>query len=288
MSTPGNTEPEPKPDRSGSSAGAGSTSTHKTDGGGNGRDRGRRRRRVYGGKTASERESARRLALLDAAFHLVGANGYGAATVRAICRQAGLSERYFYESFSSRGDILATLYDQHIEEIRDRVLAAVAEVAEDDVAEAEKSGAVHPLITAATRGYVEYCLEDPLRANITVIDATTAGADREDGLIPSANFSFSRLIEDYAVALLGRPHPRLRECSIGMVGFSSRLLNWWYTSGKRGDGSELVEPITLMLQAMIDRMATELSSEDAGGSDDSFTSVREHLSRPRPARTEEP
>jgi AcrR family transcriptional regulator len=34
-----------------------------------------------------------------------------AVTVRAVCRQAGLTERYFYESFTDRDEFIRAIYD---------------------------------------------------------------------------------------------------------------------------------------------------------------------------------
>ena len=44
-----------------------------------------------------------RQALMDAALDLVATDGVAAVTVRGVCAQARLNDRYFYESF--RGDI---------------------------------------------------------------------------------------------------------------------------------------------------------------------------------------
>ena len=38
-------------------------------------------------------------------------DGGPALTVRAVCRQAALTERYFYESFSDRDDFVRAVYD---------------------------------------------------------------------------------------------------------------------------------------------------------------------------------
>src|SRR3954453_20211077 len=52
----------------------------------------------YGGKTAEERQAARRRGLPGAALQLFGAPpGYRATTVAALSEAAGLSTRQFYE-----------------------------------------------------------------------------------------------------------------------------------------------------------------------------------------------
>jgi AcrR family transcriptional regulator len=66
--------------------------------------------RLWGGTTLTERREARRTALLEAALDLIGEAGAAAVTMRAVCRRAGLTDRYFYESFSDRDDLLDVLY----------------------------------------------------------------------------------------------------------------------------------------------------------------------------------
>lgn len=44
-------------------------------------------------------------------MQLLGGPGGPALTVRAVCRTAGLTERYFYESFSDRDEFVRAIYD---------------------------------------------------------------------------------------------------------------------------------------------------------------------------------
>jgi AcrR family transcriptional regulator len=54
----------------------------------------------------AERAALRRARLIAAALEVYGDVGFRNATVRAICRRAQLTERYFYESFSSSEELL--------------------------------------------------------------------------------------------------------------------------------------------------------------------------------------
>jgi AcrR family transcriptional regulator len=54
----------------------------------------------------SERPALRRERLIAAAVEVYGEAGFRNATVRAICRRAHLTERYFYESFGSSEELL--------------------------------------------------------------------------------------------------------------------------------------------------------------------------------------
>jgi len=48
---------------------------------------------------------------VDAAFDIAGSQGISALGVRAVCIQAGLNDRYFYESFSDRDEFVRAVYD---------------------------------------------------------------------------------------------------------------------------------------------------------------------------------
>jgi len=53
----------------------------------------------------------RRDTLVAAGVQLLGSEGGPALTVRAVCRQANLTERYFYESFDDRDHFVRAVYD---------------------------------------------------------------------------------------------------------------------------------------------------------------------------------
>src|SRR5947199_3816103 len=84
--------------------------------------------RSYGGVSASQRVAARHERLLDAALELYGTRGYVATGVKDICREAGLTDRYFYESFRDSGELFATAFDRATNELRLLVAKKVSEV----------------------------------------------------------------------------------------------------------------------------------------------------------------
>ena len=59
-------------------------------------------KRRYGGASFADRQSERRERLIMAAIAVFGRAGREGATVAAICAEAGLTARYFYESFPNR------------------------------------------------------------------------------------------------------------------------------------------------------------------------------------------
>jgi AcrR family transcriptional regulator len=57
-----------------------------------------------------ERRAQRRAQLVAAAIAVYGERGYRHATVKAVCEAAGLTERYFYESFENSDELLIAAY----------------------------------------------------------------------------------------------------------------------------------------------------------------------------------
>jgi len=81
--------------------------------------------RPYRGVSADDRRRLRREQLLDACLDVVGKLGPGATTVDAVCKQAGLSKRYFYESFDDREAVLIALVERVMATVRDALEAVV-------------------------------------------------------------------------------------------------------------------------------------------------------------------
>lgn len=67
--------------------------------------------RFYRGQTQEERQDERRRRLIAAAIEVYGARGFRHASVKAVCDAAGLTERYFYESFSNSEALLVASYE---------------------------------------------------------------------------------------------------------------------------------------------------------------------------------
>src|ERR1700751_1880771 len=67
--------------------------------------------RHYGGHSTEERRRARRERLIEAATRVYGEVGYRNATVKAVCEAAGLTERYFYESFANSEALLLASFE---------------------------------------------------------------------------------------------------------------------------------------------------------------------------------
>jgi AcrR family transcriptional regulator len=83
--------------------------------------------RPYRGVEAADRVAERRRRFLEAGLDILGSDSdLSELTVRGICRQAGLTLRYFYESFADKDEFVASVFDWVIGDIASTTQAAVS------------------------------------------------------------------------------------------------------------------------------------------------------------------
>jgi AcrR family transcriptional regulator len=75
----------------------------------------------FKGISAVDRRSDRRARLVKAAFAIAGTEGAGAIGVGRVCLDAGLTKRYFYESFTSLAELQSAVVDHAIAVMAERV-----------------------------------------------------------------------------------------------------------------------------------------------------------------------
>ena len=82
--------------------------------------------RPYKGVPAEQRIAERRQRLVQAGLELFGTRGIAATRVDDVCAEAGLTKRYFYESFASLEELAVAAVDEAIAELAVVVVPAVA------------------------------------------------------------------------------------------------------------------------------------------------------------------
>ena len=75
----------------------------------------------FKGVSADDRRTDRRNRLVVAAFEIAGTEGAGALGVGRVCLAAGLTKRYFYESFASLAELQSAVVDHAIAAMSERV-----------------------------------------------------------------------------------------------------------------------------------------------------------------------
>ncbi|WP_222686202.1 TetR/AcrR family transcriptional regulator [Rhodococcoides corynebacterioides] len=117
--------------------------------------------RSYGGQGADSRIAARRSALLAAGRELMGTVGTDRTTMTAVCSAAGLTERYFYESFAGKADLVVAVVDALADEVRDTARRALETT----------EGSEIERVRAALTAVVTLLLDDPRKGRIAVVES---------------------------------------------------------------------------------------------------------------------
>lgn len=116
--------------------------------------------RVYGGINADLRETERRKKLLAAGLTAFGSNGYAKTNIKTICQLAGLTERYFYESFTRKEDLLSALYQELTE---GQVMESLKTLEENG--DQPFKGA-----SLSLKGFLQSFAQDPHRAQVQLFE----------------------------------------------------------------------------------------------------------------------
>jgi AcrR family transcriptional regulator len=76
--------------------------------------------------SADERRAERLSSLKEACLGLIGETGVASITAEGVSGRAGLTKRYFYESFSDRDALLYAVMDEFFTDVRAEMLDALA------------------------------------------------------------------------------------------------------------------------------------------------------------------
>lgn len=125
--------------------------------------------RLYSGQCSSDRALGRYDRLIEAGIDVIGTQGYAKAKIKTLCQRASLSERYFYESFESREDLLSAVYDHLATTMMQAVRDALKAPAQD----------LKASVKAGTGEVVDFMLGDPRHAKIILVEIVGVSPELE-------------------------------------------------------------------------------------------------------------
>jgi AcrR family transcriptional regulator len=164
--------------------------------------------RRYGGQSQERRVEERREKLMRAAAALYGRLGPAGASVTAICAEAGLTPRYFYESFLNREALLLAVFGAVCERLLEQIGAAI------DPADPAASG---------VRAFFGLLAEHPDLARVFLVEAEhDDAAMRAVGRATMIRFA-EMLMPDGPDAL----------AKAGAIGAILRMARFWIEDGRR-------------------------------------------------------
>jgi AcrR family transcriptional regulator len=197
--------------------------------------------RPYGGVEAPERLAQRRRQLLDAGLELLGATEHPPElTVRAICRQAGVSARYFYESFTDKDELVAAVFDWVIADLAATTQAAVATAPRD---EQNRAGIANLVRVIAGDARIGRLLFNPKLSN-----AVLARKRAEVGGV-FALLSGQHVTSAYELPASGWT----KSVAHFVVGGVGQAISAWVSGDIELDETQLVEQITRILDGLAAR-----------------------------------
>ncbi|WP_291808400.1 TetR/AcrR family transcriptional regulator [Limnobacter sp.] len=199
--------------------------------------------RAYGGVAAEQRAEERKARLLAAALELFARQGYARTTIEALCSEAKVTARHFYQLFDSREAILRALYDNIIADLRAGVLKAMS----------APNLSLSEQIPLAVSAMVHHYLEDTRHARVGVLEVVGVSPQME-ARRREAIHDMAGLIEAYLGSLVERgdlPKRNYHLVSVALVGGINELLAEWLTLENPPDIPELSEEIINILNALI-------------------------------------
>lgn len=204
--------------------------------------------RAYRGAAAHERVAARREQIIDAGIDLFGTAGHRTATIEQICARAGVSKRYFYESFADSEALLLACYQRCADEIHREMVDAVLSA----------PTAVDARLRAALDGYFGAIEDDPRRARITLLEILGVSAT-----IDAAYAEQTRRFGNSVQALAGDvfaastlPAAQLQTIAEGVIGAITTIATQWLLDDRGGVRDQRVDATHVLVLGVLDRIAS--------------------------------
>lgn len=200
--------------------------------------------RTYAGISLVERKKLRKKQFLEAGLRHFGCCGFRNATVRSLCKEAKLTDRYFYESYSGLENLLLSVYEDCMTRLSKEIVAAIIDGYQDQDPESA--------IIAGLDKYFEI-LEDPNIARICMVEL--------EGINPEVNALYYRYIDAFAEILREMAHyafPNMKMeqsqqkiLSISLVGAMRQAATNWLVNNYEADRQELVAATSKLFLGII-------------------------------------
>ncbi|XID74886.1 TetR/AcrR family transcriptional regulator [Alkanindiges sp. WGS2144] len=181
------------------------------------------RRRSFKGLSLEQRQNERREKLIEAGLQIYGTQGFFSVTVRDVCAEAKLTERYFYESFKRSEELFKTVYLRLIEQLQQNILAAVMQ------SKADPRLMVESGLTALLRSLQD----DPRMARILFIDAILVH-EMQGNTIYESVARFDRMIQGFMMLMFPKKPSKDTDLSLvstGLNGYVTHIAMRWVIGG---------------------------------------------------------
>jgi AcrR family transcriptional regulator len=214
--------------------------------------------RSYGGLALEDRVAARRARFIEAGIELFGTQGFRGATVRGICAAAGLTDRYFYESFPTLEALLAEVY-------LTLTRGFAARLTEESIRSEAWSGDAAAIERQTTAAYELWfdTVRDPRFARIVLVEVLGV-SEAIDTLYEES----ARAMAELTIAPLTATQPalklsRARRELMGraLVGAGLQVAKMWMTGGYKLPRRDVVRTCVLVATGTLSALRAEAMAQ---------------------------
>ena len=191
--------------------------------------------RRYRGVSVAQRRDERRQRLLEAGQQVFGSQGFHAATVKMLCATAGLTERYFYESFESREAMFLAVVERGSKAMQQHILAAVAALPTDANAQ--------QVARTALKAYYRLLKDECELARLLLFETLGVSEDINRRYYEGLD-EFSQFLLLLAAPIAERGELQFRHeelVATGLVGATQHIATRWILRGYAQPLDEVVE-----------------------------------------------
>jgi AcrR family transcriptional regulator len=204
--------------------------------------------RTYRGAGPRERQDERRARLVDAAVEVFGTTGYRSATVERVCAVAGLTKRYFYESFDGSEALLLAAYRHSIDELHASMVAGATAGGPENLDAMVHGGLV------AFFGAID---ADPRLARVAFFEIL--------GISPAVDAAYQAATQRFVDTLLTLAEPAFAASALsrrdrealaeGIVGAVLMIAQQWVVSGRSRPRAAVVRSAHTIVTAVLDKVS---------------------------------
>ena len=198
----------------------------------------------------AERQQARREKLIEAGIEAYGRHGFFSVTVKDICNEAKLTERYFYESFKKSEHLFQTIFLKLIDQLQQNVMQAMMQASSDP----------KKMIEAGLTALLTTLRDNPGMARIIYIDAMLVQELHNQATIHETMGRFDRMIQAFVMLMMPNLNRSEREISLvstGLNGYVTQIAIRWVMSGFKQSLEEILSSCSLVFFALLDTLGTE-------------------------------
>ena len=208
-------------------------------------DNNKTKERQFKGLSLSERKQMRREKLIEAGIETYGTHGFFAVTVKDICNEAKLTERYFYESFKKSEQLFQTIFLKLIDELQHNVMQAIMQASSDP----------HKMIDAGLRALLTTLKDNPRMARISYIDAMLVQELHNQATIHETMTRFDRMIQAFVMLMMPQINRSEREISLvatGLNGYVTQIAIRWVVSGFKQSFEEVLTSSRIVFISLLE------------------------------------